>query len=36
MLTAMYLKERNFRVDLFSRVIFFNFYVDLISRIAYR
>ena len=29
-----YLKERNFRVDLFSRVIFLTFCVDLISRIG--
>ena len=31
-----YLKERNFRLDLFSRVIFLIFRVDLISRIGYR
>ena len=32
----MFLKERNFRVDLFSRVIFLTLNVDLISRIGYR
>ena len=32
-----YLKERNFRVNLFSQVIFFlRFRVDLISPIGYR
>ena len=31
-----YLKERNFHVDLFSRVIFLAFLMDLISRIGYQ
>ena len=31
-----YLKERNFHVDLFSRVIFLAFPMDLISRIGYQ
>ena len=36
MAAGMYLKERNFRVGLFSRVIFLTFRVDLISRIGYQ
>ena len=35
-LNNIYFKERDFRADLLSRVIFLTFRVDLISRIGYR